>query len=530
MNIVDFLKNSANKYPQKIALIYENDSFTFSKLWKLVKDFSLPIEIINQHNVISLISENSISFIIFYLGIIRSGNIVHIVPPEISETNLNNQIKSSNSQLIICSENVFNNISKYSKIKTQILKFSEIKSHSEINKSSLKENSIAHLIFTSGTTSIPKGVGISHTMLEFTTKNIVNILGHLNSDIDILPLPLYHSFGLGCVYTSITVGSTIILHKDASNLSNLLNSIKKFKATTFAAIPATLTKFIKFENSDLKNNFSDIRLVITNSTSIPKNTIQIFREILVNGNLATYYGLTEASRSTFMIFQEDSSRDNSVGKPAAGVSIKIDGSSNNEILIKGKNVISKYWKNENADKNIIDGWLRTGDTGFLDNENYLFLKSRKDDIINIGGEKVIPMEIEEASYVDGSSFFQTFYKIAVPLSMPGISAVGIITFLFSWNEFLFALVLGDSVVRTSPVGLYGFVGYQKIYWGQLSASASLLLIPVLFFVFLFQIRIGTLLTFPFDGSLLYFGGNWQRYIFCKRYRNYLVSLAFFSPS
>ena len=58
-------------------------------------------------------------------------------------------------------------------------------------------------------------------------------------------------------------------------------------------------------------------------------------------------------------------------------------------------MISKYWKNENADKNIINGWLRTGDTGFLDNENYLFLKGRKDDIINIGGEKVLPFEIEE---------------------------------------------------------------------------------------------------------------------------------------
>ena len=394
MNIINHLESNSKKYPEKNAIIFENEKISYKELYDRVQNFSLSISELNKE-VISLISENSISFIIFYLGIIRSGNIVHIVPPEISETNLNNQIKSSNSQLIICSENVFKNISKYSKIKTQILKFSEIKSHSEINESSLKENSIAHLIFTSGTTSIPKGVGISHTMLEFTTKNIVNILGHLNSDIDILPLPLHHSFGLGCVYTSITVGSTIILHKDASNLLNLLNSIKKFKATTFAAIPATLTKFIKFENSDLKNNFSDIRLVITNSTSIPKNTLQIFREILVNGNLATYYGLTEASRSTFMIFQEDSSRDNSVGKPAAGVSIKIDDNSNNEILIKGKNVISKYWKNENADKNIIDGWLRTGDTGFLDNENYLFLKARKDDIINIGGEKVIPMEIEE---------------------------------------------------------------------------------------------------------------------------------------
>jgi len=118
---------------------------------------------------------------------------------------------------------------------------------------------------------------------------------------------------------------------------------------------------------------------------------------LKNGNLATYYGLTEASRSTFMIFQEDATRDNSVGKPAPEVNIRIEQNENSrgEILVKGKNVISKYWNNEMADENLIDGWLRTGDIGFLDNENFLFLKGRKDDIINVGGEKVIPFEIEE---------------------------------------------------------------------------------------------------------------------------------------
>jgi long-chain acyl-CoA synthetase len=229
-------------------------------------------------------------------------------------------------------------------------------------------------------------------MLNFTTKNIINILGYSSSDIDILPLPLYHSFGLGCVYTSLTVGSTIILHKDASNLENLLNSIKKYNATTFAAIPVTLIKFLKSKNFDLANYFFNIRLIITNSTSIPKDTVQQYKQILENGNIATYYGLTEASRSTFMVFKKNSLRDESVGKSAPGVNIKID---NDEILIKGKNVISKYWKNESANKNIIDGWLKTGDTGFLDDENYLFLKGRKDDIINIGGEKILPFEIEE---------------------------------------------------------------------------------------------------------------------------------------
>jgi len=391
MNIIDNVENNSKEFPNKIAIIFEDQKISYKELYDQVKKISLKINELDVE-VISLISENSILFIITYLGIIKSGRTVHIIPPEISEINFNNQVKSSNSQIIICSESTFQNISKFPKINIPILKISKLIEQIKNKKNYLKKNEVAHLIYTSGTTSIPKGVGITHNMLNFTTKNIIDILGYSSSDIDILPLPLYHSFGLGCVYTSLTVGSTIILHKDASNLENLLNSIKKYKATTFAAIPTTLTKFLKSKNLDLIKYFSDIRLIITNSMSIPKTTVQDYKKILQNGNLATYYGLTEASRSTFMIFQKNSSKDESVGKSAPGVSIKID---NGEISIKGKNVISKYWKNEIADKNIIEGWLKTGDIGFLDDENYLFLKGRKDDIINIGGEKVLPFEIEE---------------------------------------------------------------------------------------------------------------------------------------
>ena len=391
MNIIDNLKNNSEKFPNKIAIIFEDQKISYKELYEQVEKISLKINELDQ-GVVSLISENSILFIITYLGIIKSGRIIHIVPPEISEINFYNQIQLSQSQTIICSENVFDNILKFSKVNIPILKISQLKQQLKNKENYLKQNQIAHLIFTSGTTSTPKGVGITHNMLNFTTKNIINILGYSSSDIDILPLPLYHSFGLGCVYTSLTVGSTIILHKDASNLENLLNSIKKYNATTFAAIPVTLIKFLKSKNFDLANYFFNIRLIITNSTSIPKDTVQQYKQILENGNIATYYGLTEASRSTFMVFKKNSLRDESVGKSAPGVNIKID---NDEILIKGKNVISKYWKNESANKNIIDGWLKTGDTGFLDDENYLFLKGRKDDIINIGGEKILPFEIEE---------------------------------------------------------------------------------------------------------------------------------------
>lgn len=404
MNIVDFLKNSANKYPKKLALISENDSFTFGELWKSVKDFSLPEQLVNQQNVISLISENSASFVIAYLGIMNSGKTVHLVSPEISEINLKNQISSSNSSIIICSETIYDKISKFNSVEIPIFQLNNIPKNP--NSFSSISNEIAYLIYTSGTTSEPKGVGINHSIVEFTTKNIVQVLNYSNSDVDVLPLPLHHSFGLGCLHVSLFVGSTLILLKNSSDLQNILDTIKKYDATTIAAVPATLSKFLKFNENTLKDYFSNIRLVITNTTKIPLNTIQNFKKIISNGNLATYYGLTEASRSSFMIFDEQTSFDQSVGKPAPKVNIKIDNPINEskigEILIEGDNVIKKYWKNIEFDKNIIDGWLRTGDLGFFDDNGYLYVVGRFDDVINIGGEKVMPEEIEDiVKQIDG---------------------------------------------------------------------------------------------------------------------------------
>jgi len=398
MNVMSFLKDSVEKFPTKAAIIDEERSLTFNELYQEVLKFSSHLGSVDK-NVVSLIAENSISFIISYLGIINSGRTAHLIPPEISQTNMLIQLRSADSGMIVCSSVTKNNLLKYASIKIPSFEFNEVLSRPIQQTTNLKSNDLAYLVYTSGTTSEPKGVAITHTMTEFTTKNIVQVLGYTSSDVDVLPLPLYHSFGLGCFHTSLRVGSTLVLLKNANNLEGILESIKKYHATTLAVIPATLTKLLQFEKDTLADYLSKIRLIITNSTAIPKNTVQKFKEILKNGNLATYYGLTEASRSTFMIFDKTNGREGSVGKPAPNVKIKIvnehNDSKEGEIWIKGNNVITNYWNNSQADKNLVDGWLRTNDIGYFDDENYLFLIGRNDDIINVGGEKITPYEIEE---------------------------------------------------------------------------------------------------------------------------------------
>ena len=393
--ITDFLENSSRNFPEKTALIFNNSKYTYQELENEVKKKSSFFTKFQKKSVISLLFENSPEFIISYLGILKSACVAHIIPPNISSNNLYEQISTTNPVSIITSKELFSKLSIIDIPTIEKIEYSEIKSNL-IEERKANESDYAYLIYTSGTTSKAKGVPITHKNSIFTTNNIVKILKYHSSDVDVLPLPLSHSFGLGCLHTSISVGSTLVLHKNMVNPEEIFSSINEYSATTFAAVPSSLTKLIKNELSETASVFKNLRLIMTNSTSIPPNIIKEYKKILKNGIIATYYGLTEASRSTFMIF-DDEKKFSSVGVPPEQIEIKINNEKNSEsgeIWIKGPNVIQKYWNNSEADSNLENNWLRTGDLGKLDEHGYLYLFGRIDDVINIGGEKLLPQDVE----------------------------------------------------------------------------------------------------------------------------------------
>ncbi len=402
-SIHELLDNSARKYPHKSAIIFNNFRLSFDELLKKTEFLSNFIqEKISSGNVISILHENSPFFIISYFSVLKSGCIAHIIPPSTSDFNLKEQIKETNPEMILSNISFEQKLNRTGLIKKTFFVEKDSKlSESNNNFYGNRFNETSSIIFTSGTTAKPKGVKLTHKNILTATSNIVKMIDLQPNDIEINSLSLSHSFGLGCLHAIFMQGATSLIFKNTINLKEILKTAKHENATGFVGVPAI---FYQILNSfpELFSSISSIRYLLTNTAPMKKESILQVTDLFPKANFYTYYGLTEASRSTFLLFNKNKNKLESVGKMAPGVEIKIlddNGKiiSNNtmgEIFIKGDNVIKNYWNNSNADQSIENGWLKTGDLGYFDSDGFLFLETRKDDLINVGGEKFTPEEVE----------------------------------------------------------------------------------------------------------------------------------------
>jgi multiple sugar transport system permease protein len=104
----------------------------------------------------------------------------------------------------------------------------------------------------------------------------------------------------------------------------------------------------------------------------------------------------------------------------------------------------------------------------------------------IGFIEGVPLEIEQAAMVDGCTVWGSLFRVVIPLTLPGVAAAAILSFIFSWNNFLFSVVLAGDTTKTLPVAVFSFMGYQAINWGPLCAAASIITVPVLVMAMIVQ--------------------------------------------
>ena len=115
--------------------------------------------------------------------------------------------------------------------------------------------------------------------------------------------------------------------------------------------------------------------------------------------------------------------------------------------------------------------------------------------VMIGFFEDIPPELREAAMIDGCTDYGAFWRVAVPLVKPGVVATGILSFIFSWNNFLFSVILAGRNTRTLPIAVFNMIGYEEINWGPLAAAATLITLPVVILTLIIQRHIVAGLTF-----------------------------------
>ena len=262
----------------------------------------------------------------------------------------------------------------------------------------------ALVLHTSGTTGRPKIVPIAHKNIVISAQNIANSLALAPQDRCLNVMPLFHVHGLiGAVLSSLAAGSSVICTRGFDN-ARFFDWLGELSPTWYTAVPtlhqAVLAQGKKQEAQTMRHS---LRFIRSSSSALSPETAKNI-ETLFSVPILEAYGMTEAAHQMAVNPLPPRERKaGSVGKEA-GCRIRILGhdgqfmenGQNGEIVIQGANVITGYENNDKANQSSFsDGWFRTGDQGYLDADGYLFINGRTKEMINRGGEKIFPREIDE---------------------------------------------------------------------------------------------------------------------------------------
>lgn len=267
------------------------------------------------------------------------------------------------------------------------------------------EKDLASIIYTSGTTGAPKGVMLSHMNLSANTESIIKYLGLTASDSVMVVLPFHYSYGNSLLLTHVAIGGTLVAENSFVYPNVTLEQMGKERVTGFAGVPSTFA--ILHHRSNFKNSeFPHLRYITQAGGAMPHAMAYEILKTVPHTKLYIMYGQTEASARLSYLPPEDLHRKHgSVGKPIPGVTIAVLNESGEpvkpgetgEIAASGDNIMMGYWENpDETARTLRGGRLFTGDMATVDDEGYIYIISRKSDMIKSGAHRIAPREIEEA--------------------------------------------------------------------------------------------------------------------------------------
>ncbi|OPY80139.1 MAG: Long-chain-fatty-acid--CoA ligase [Syntrophorhabdus sp. PtaU1.Bin058] len=417
MNLARNLELSAFFFPDRPALRQNGHALTYKELNDQASRVATALIRfgIKPGDHAGLCAPNSIEWITFYFGVLKAGATAVTLSGALTGDELASLVNHARPRIIFTVETKLKDLEKLKgsgRLEWIICPDGDMDMKHLIGTGSGPFKAIdrdradtAAILYTGGTTGIPKGVMLSHESMVFSSHSIAGYERSTQNDLSVCFLPFNHVFGqIHIMNTSIHCAGCLEL-LPAFDMDRVLELMEQGRVTKFFAVPTVYIRLLR--QKDLEKRLGQLRYCFSAAASLAKEIVREWKE-RTGITISESYGMTEVMPVTFNHYYPERHVIGSVGHTIPGVEVQIRDFSGNrleegldgEICIRGRNVMNAYFENPEATSDSLseDGWFRSGDIGYIDPDGYLFIVDRLKDLIITGGENVYPREVEEVLY------------------------------------------------------------------------------------------------------------------------------------
>jgi len=417
MNLARNLESSAIYFPDRPAIRQDSVEWTYAELNERANKVATGlIKLgIKPGDYVGLCSLNSADWIAFYFGILKAGAVAVTLSGLLTGDELAYLINHAKPKVLFTEPSKLKDVVKLKGadcLQTVICPDGDMdlphlmetgtSTFQAIDRDRLDT---AAILYTGGTTGVPKGVMLSHEGMNFAARAIAYYEHSVPTDQALCFLPFNHVFGQNHIMNSTVYSSGCLELLPTFDMDRVLEAIAAGRVTKFFAVPTVYVRFLSLP--DLEKKVGKLRYCFSAAASMAREIVKQWKE-RTGVTIAESYGMTEVMPTTFNHFYPEFHVVGSVGPVVHGVEAQIRDISGNvlpqgqegEICIRGRNVMKGYLNNPEATTaGMWNGeWFRSGDIGVIDERGYFFIVDRLKDLIITGGENVYPREVEEALY------------------------------------------------------------------------------------------------------------------------------------
>jgi len=428
MLLGDFLIQFASLNPEKTVLAYGNSTVSYGKLWRSscsIADWLLAQKLEPGFRGILLTAE-PFEYVASYFGIIIAGGVVVGLNAQITQKALEYSLADCGASALFINKRLISRLKKLSPDENlkaiavtdgagkQFPAFTSAYDLTNLLSSSVHETrasfpfrsscDLAQIIYTSGTTGKPKGVMLRHSNLMANNQSIISYLGLTDKDRGMAVLPFFYSYGNSILLSHILAGASLVVNQSFMYPNVILEQMVKHKVTGFSGVPSTFALLLN--RSAIKQyRFPSLRYITQAGAAMSPSLARRVHGVFPGTSIYIMYGQTEASaRLAYLEPDLLEERSGSIGKAIPGVTLRLLANDGNpvapgdtgEIVAQGENIMAGYWQRPEETRSVLrkEG-LWTGDLAREDEDGFLYIVSRKSDIIKSGAHRIGPKEIED---------------------------------------------------------------------------------------------------------------------------------------